>query len=289
METQKKQKKRERAFWIWLLVIWSLFAAIPLLYHHHFSVFFTGWAVAAVLLLIAFPFLGICRRALGERLGGVKLQGKAGVFVDRHFFAVAFFGLLLFWLPAYLALFPGTFGYDAPGQVAQYLGKEPWSTYQPVAHSFLMGAVIDLGRTLFGSYNGGVALYTALQALACAAAGARSLVFLKRRQAPFLALLFGFLFLALNPFVQVLVFACTKDIFFGAALLVFVLDFADAADGGRISPGLITGGIFMCAMRNQGIYMILVGCVIFIIIRKKKGFRLAAFLLVIAVCAFGLN
>ena len=40
--------------------------------------------------------------------------------------------LLIYWLPTYLAFFPGIFGYDAPNQMQQLLGEIPLSAHHPI-------------------------------------------------------------------------------------------------------------------------------------------------------------
>ena len=42
---------------------------------------------------------------------------------------IFFLLLVLFWIPAFLALFPGTFGADAPIQLAMYDGIYPLSDH----------------------------------------------------------------------------------------------------------------------------------------------------------------
>ena len=54
------------------------------------------------------------------------------LFSDKTLF-FQFWGILsLFYIPAYLCLFPGTYGYDAPIQIAQYFKESTLTTLWPI-------------------------------------------------------------------------------------------------------------------------------------------------------------
>ena len=55
----------------------------------------------------------------GEKLSE-KINGSCSVRMRKLFLWLL---ITLSFVPAYLALFPGTFGYDAPVQAAQYFGE----------------------------------------------------------------------------------------------------------------------------------------------------------------------
>ena len=237
--------------------------------------------------------------------------------------------LALCWLPAYLALFPGTFGYDSYVELMQYAGAFPLSNHHPVAHVFLLGWTLDLGHALFGSYNAGIALYTGLQGLLLTLAEALSLYYLFLKKVPFYLLIPGFLWAAFNPLLPILGFNTTKDILFGACFLLFQLAYGNALvetgglpgkkdsvsenDAGIASavsgrqnmklPPLILLGIssfLLCLTRKQGIYVLLALLVITLLLhlrslRRKRSFLLAmliggsAFFLLEKALLFGLQ
>lgn len=168
--------------------------------------------------------------------------------------------LLIFWLPAYLALFPGIFGYDAPNQMQQILGEIPYSSHHPVFHTLILGLFMKGGNAVFGTYNGGVALFCAFQGLAVSGSIAFSFLLMRRLRTPFFVLLVSLAWCALHPVVQVLTFNTTKDILFGVVMLHFMLQCYDwiaepSKRTGRRMAILVLTGVLLCLLRNQGIYM----------------------------------
>ena len=111
---------------------------------------------------------------------------------------IFFLLLVLFWIPAFLALFPGTFGADAPIQLAMYDGIYPLSDHQPILHTFLIGGLIHLGDVLFKNSNIGLAIYTfVFQICFCAYSISYSLSYLYKRQVSLKLLLLLIIFITL--------------------------------------------------------------------------------------------
>ena len=112
--------------------------------------------------------------------GGKKVLGKVRnryrrleesfyeIFPQRSFFIQLWLLLFLAFLTAWIALFPGTYGYDAPIQIAEYF-REPgtqMSLHHPLVHTWLMGSLFSLGNRLFHSYTAGFVIYMGIQGLA---------------------------------------------------------------------------------------------------------------------------
>lgn len=227
--------------------------------------FFAGWGAAAFVLLgrrdVWMRRRAEKRRSAAGRLaafgkgGGLAVSGGG---TDRRLRIIVWAALFVCWLPAWLALFPGVYGYDAPIQMEQFFGYAPLTSHHPVAHTFLLGGFLTAGRLLFGSYNGGLALFTFAQGLVVSHSLACSLVFLRRRGIPSAALALGFAAAAFHPVIQALSFNCTKDVLFGAFLLYFTMAFLESLEGrARAVWPLVLSGVFTCLFRNQGIYILL--------------------------------
>ncbi len=200
-----------------------------------------------------------------------KMQDVISQVSDRNIFILCWIILIVGYFPAYLALFPGTFGYDGPVQVAQYFGDIDLTTHHPIAHTYLMGIFFSIGKALFGSYTVGYAMYTAVQGLIVTAGVAYSILFCLRRKANIIVLAISAIYLILNPFMQLLIFASTKDILFGAFLLFFTTEFANSVIGDKVRViRLICFGILTCLFRNQGIYILAVLLVLAFIFRVGK-------------------
>lgn len=74
----------------------------------------------------------------GEKLSE-KINGSCSVRMRKRFLWLL---ITLSFVPAYLALFPGTFGYDAPVQAAQYFGEMELSGANPLLHTYLLGVCL---------------------------------------------------------------------------------------------------------------------------------------------------
>jgi len=208
---------------------------------------------------------------------------------DRIFFAAVFVTFVILYLPAYLALFPGTLGYDTPIQLAMFFGEQPMTAGNPVAHTLLLGALVKLGLLVYGRAQAGFALYILIQFGVVAFAVADSFLFLKRRRTPVLPMILGFLWIALSSEMKALTFNATKDILFGAFLLIFMVSLADYLISSETEHnksktiGLFVAAFLICLFRNPCVIILLILCVACAVFRvKKKGLYIA---LLSAVCA----
>lgn len=219
--------------------------------------FFIFLAVG-ILLDIAIRHLSPKARQIlsGEHLG----NRIYAVFSDRKLKLLLWGLITLFFIPAYLALFPGTFGYDAPVQAAQYFGEMELTSANPLFHTYLLGLFLTFGETLLKSASLGVALFCLIQGLLVTHVAARSFLFLKKIHTPFTVILIGLLWILCNPTLHVLTFNVTKDILLGVCLLHFLLNLLDILCGPEPSKAdffrLILSGVIMCLMRNAAIYLV---------------------------------
>ena len=200
------------------------------------------------------------------------LQGKG----NRKFFWFCMIVLMVAWIPAFLAFYPGTFGYDAIPQVLMYYGHRRMSAFQPYVHSWIMGFIFKTASDLSGSYAIGLASYIVFQMITVTSGAARSFAYLSRKKVPVLFLLVSLVAFAFNPFFQTLTMATTKDVPFAGVLLHFLVGFLELLDAGtagakfRDVVELLFTGFLVCELRNQCIYIVAVMVVITLIACRKK-------------------
>lgn len=130
--------------------------------------------------------------------------------------------LILLWLPAYLAIFPGAYAYDAPTQWEQFCTGNI-TTHHPVLHTLFLGVCMKAGISIFSSGNVGIALYTIIQMILMACIFVCVLRYLKKWKCPFLVRCLVFLFYGLSPVVHLFVVSSTKDTLFTGVLLLFLV------------------------------------------------------------------
>lgn len=209
-------------------------------------------------------------------MGRARLSVRPGM-SERRFFALAFAGMLLCWLPCFLAFYPGIFSYDVAWQVVQGV-EVPYNTYQPLFHTLLLNGLCWMGRRL-GDVNTGVALYSALQMGTMAAALAFSASTLRRAGCRTSVCLCGLALAALLPMHAVLSVSTTKDPLFAAfALLLVTFLFRGALwPKARKKPlywvGTILSTLLFCLVRNNGLHSLVIALLLGLLLCFSSGKR----------------
>ncbi|MCR5592136.1 MAG: DUF6020 family protein [Saccharofermentans sp.] len=204
---------------------------------------------------------------------------------------------MIVWIPAFCTLFPGTFGYDAPIQLMQWLGDLKLNDQHPITHTVMIGLLYDFGtKILGGSPNTGIAIYTVVQGLIVSASIAYGLLVLRRFGASAIEIILSFIWISFNPFIQSLTFSITKDILFGAFLSVFLFILWQCLWNGKwdkkTAVAFIVFGILTCLFRHQGVYFF-AALLLFLIVapkssqRKKKSMTIAVVIVIATFEVFG--
>lgn len=172
--------------------------------------------------------------------------------------------LLLAWLPAYLAYYPGICAYDTPVQIGQ-VTEHYYFDHHPIVHTLLLQGMLRLGERLFGSLNAGMALYTAVQMLLLAAGMSYGILVLHRREAAAGWQIAGLLLGMFFPFHWYMSVSMTKDTVFSAFLLLQLVSLMDLLleDRRSLHPGIRDllfgiGTVGMIVFRNNGKYAMIV-------------------------------
>ncbi len=228
---------------------------------------------------------------------------KSGVMLRlyrRHPFLCPWWSIFLLWIPHIIMRYPGAMSYDNYNQLAYYLGYEPFSTAQPVFHTWLFGTFIYMG-SLAGSDNLGLFLFVLFQSLIMSAVLAYSLLLMRRWKTPvwLRALTMG-IYCAAPYYVGYAAFPI-KDFLYAACFLLLVLEVMEAVrgeedfwrDGVHNLFWLVSAG-FMILFRKNGLFIYLplllvyLYCGIIKIIRRKEmNWRMAVVLLAPLVLAAG--
>ncbi|MBP3647117.1 MAG: hypothetical protein J6K55_11930 [Clostridia bacterium] len=140
---------------------------------------------------------------------------------DKQLFYLAFALILLCWLPALLAYWPGIYSYDVERQIDQTVSGV-FNDHNPIFHTLIIGGFHALGG-LMGSYNLGISLYCIFQMIMTALTMALILRYLHHIRCPrwfVLAVLAVFCF---APFHQLLAISTTKDVLFTDALAAWAV------------------------------------------------------------------
>ncbi len=227
---------------------------------------------------------------LANGTAGAAAASKEDASTPRRTFWLTFAALLLCWLPYYLAYFPGMFNYDSAGEAAQFTTGQYSGAFPPL-HTLLLAAFYWLGGAV-GSYNAGIALYTAVQACAAAAALAYANALLCRRGVKrgfrvLLAAAYGLL-----PGFPLLVMSTTKDLFFCAALLPLLCLLAEGQREPKrlkkrgYAVAVVALTALSCLLRPNGVAAMAVALVSGWFLLPKEGHSRFAVLLLCGIIGF---
>lgn len=193
--------------------------------------------------------------------------------------------MLLCWLPYFLYLYPGEITADSISELNQAEGNEPLSNHHPIAHTFVIKLLFELGMKLFdGNQNQAIATYSVVQAVLLSAAFSYLILTLYefgfRRK-----VIFGVLLLyALLPFHGCYSVTMWKDIWFAGMMITFSVTLwrllvyyeTAPADEKKLPVStcilLFFSGVGVCLFRSNGLYAYFFFLLFFIFyhIRKKK-------------------
>ena len=207
--------------------------------------------------------------------------------INDRAFGIFLIALLIMWLIALLALWPGLCTYDAPKRLEQLFWRKELIAHYPVLHTLLMQGCIELCDALGAGFEEGILLYSIIQAVIVALCIAYALSYIyKKMNCRWLSLI-CLIVIGANPVIQMLIFTTTYDIIFGGMLLVMTVLLVDSAiyseEFFRSKLKMVALSLFaflMCMFRNQGIYTLVLLLPFAVIAWKRYRLKMALILLI---------
>lgn len=197
------------------------------------------------------------------------------------FLTIGFCGFLV-----WLALYPGVYGYDSGFQIERILNPESTITsHYSLLFSALLAGFVQFGKTCFGSYEVGFALFTLLQMLFLAYVATRITIYVVTKTKNLYLYLFSLLFFCFFPTYTVLAVSSAQDVIFaGLFALVFLNLLKLIKDPNYwqklhnpVSLAILV--LLLCMFRNNGIYCLILVIPFALILGKSKKWWLAVTLL----------
>lgn len=185
--------------------------------------------------------------------------------------------ILLLYLPAFLAVYPGFFVYDAQDEYLQVVTRN-FSTHHPLLHVLFLGGVIQAVYKLTGSYNLGIGCYTAIQMTVMAGIFALFIEKMRVRGMARWCRILLTLYFGLCPVLVMFSLCSAKDGLFTGMLLMMVVFLqelcADPEEFFKKRASVLlfaVSSLGMMLLRHNGFYAFLVFTLVMIL--YLKGFR----------------
>lgn len=205
-------------------------------------------------------------------------RGKWRVLYEKYPWRFCWGMIMGIWLVHILIRYPGTMSYDNWNQLSFFFGYQAYSDWQPIFHTWVFGAVIQIGLWL-GSANLGLFLFILLQSLIMSAILAWSLVLMKRWNAPQWLSVLTLGIYCVAPYFAGYASFPIKDYLYTAfflLMLLLIMEWLREGDtfwgrkGSRIA--WITSATLMILFRNNGKY-IYVPLIILMAIMELHGLK----------------
>lgn len=236
------------------------------------------WLSAAGMALFAAPVLALLFTSLKERIEGRKTGERENAAFGWRKWLFTAIGLLLLWLPVFLAVYPGFFAYDATDEWKEVLTGD-YVTRHPLVHVLLLGKTVEGIGQLTGSHNAGIAVYVAVQMVVTALLLSWVLQKTEEPGAGKTVCRMGFWFLGLFPVIPMYVLCTSKDMPYTAGLLAaMVLIYEMTEDrkrffGRKASVAGLGAALLVTALfRNNGfiVFVLMIPVLCFL---AGKGYR----------------
>lgn len=208
--------------------------------------------------------------------------------------------LLICWMPAFIADYPGGFRYDATGELFQY--RDGYNGDYPMLHSVIISRFVPWVYELTGTYNTGIAIYVVVQMILAACMYTHILCYFKKRGLNNVLFLLALLYCGMFPVIQMLVVQEVRDVLFSLLLtytiFLFYMMTSERQEffSSKIKPaalGLVFTLAILARNNNAGPIMLIaivaVSLIVWIVNRKKnlKGATIFAFSCILSYLIIG--
>ena len=221
-----------------------------------------------VIMTLLLTALFVCMYAVCRGLRNKRITEEIHIKGVKSFMVIWAF-MIICYLPCYLSYFPGIWSYDAPWVHLQVIGIAPYSNYQPVLHTLLWGCCYGIER-ITGIYGTALVVYSVFQISVITAASAYSILWMAERKMPVWICIAAAAYYALAPDLALFALIPTKDVLFSACFMMWIMLTSDMLSGIRdisLNRKIYTAaaGVIMCLLRNNGVYVVLVWLVLYIL------------------------
>jgi len=212
-------------------------------------------------------------------VGSIKIKKINLLSANKTSFLINVGLIIIAWLPYFLRYYPGLLTADSCAQISQALGINILSSHHPVFHTAIISIFVNIGTSLMGNINTGVAIYTLFQMLMMATLFSFTLRYLAKKEVPIfirLIILLYYMFYPINGLFSVTMW---KDILFAGIVPIFIIQCIELVfnteeylSKNKNIIKFIIISILTFLLRNNGIYVIIL-TLPFILISLRKFWK----------------
>lgn len=178
-------------------------------------------------------------------------------------FTICMLVLITVWSMGWIRVYPGSMSRDSVQIANMALGKIDLLAAVPIVYVYPIRLIWNVGKTLFGTDNAGLALCTFVQLIGMAVIVAYSISRLYANYVKKWICMFILLYFALMPYNAYMVTTIWKDVPFSASMLLFMVFLVDFYFGKKAEKRIaeysrlfffIVSGMGVCLMRNNGLF-----------------------------------
>lgn len=204
--------------------------------------------------------------------------------------------IFLAWLPYFLRYFPGLLTADSCAQVSQAIGLSSLTNHHPIVHTGIISLFVNIGRTITGNINIGVALYTLFQMLTMSIIFGKIIMYLKKKQVPAIIRLLALLYYMFYPVNALFCVTMWKDILFAGIIPIYIIQKIEILfntdevlkSKKKISIYIIIS-ILAMFLRNNGLYLVVLTLPFVIIVLRKYWKKVLSISVIILVMYFAIK
>lgn len=174
----------------------------------------------------------------------------------------------------FLCKYPGNLSPDSIEQMMQ-LTNNVYSNHHPFWHTLTIKALVTIGYRVFSDINAAVAVFSCFSVLIMATVFAISAKTLAELSAPRWMIVLLVLFYAFMPYHIMYSMTMWKDVFYGAAILLFIVSFfrcITCMHGTKLNyVCFVLASVGVCLYRSNGFFVFVFSTLFFIMLWKGSN------------------
>ncbi len=242
----------------------------------------------SIISIISFTkFIGEICSVIFKKFNGINMETKTQwkIFKNKYIILLIWLVIFLCWIPTFLAYYPGITNYDTYSQTYQaFNGFSSYTKGHPPLHTFIWQVCIRLGQHIGREP---IMIYSLIQMLFLSFVFAKMIKFIIDKKSNNSLIIFSILFVAINPAISIFSLSMTKDTYFGAFFILFILEICNLTSNTKdyLSKKInwfkfITFTLTMCLLRNNAIYVFILFIPIIFIFLKNYWKKMIPLLII---------